>query len=89
MTGGTSSKIIRGLKTTMVAASDLAKEARNVSTVSTNGRSRKNKYSNSQKSVTETENGATKKGHLCNRDRSRKKLLCLQRIWAHGLTLQK
>ena len=54
-----------------------------------NRRDRKNKYSSSQKSVTGTENGATKKEHLCNRDRSGKELLCLQRIWAHGLTLQK
>jgi len=52
-------------------ASDLVKEARSASTASAdktcaNGRSRKNKYSSSEKLRTGTENRATKKRSLCN-----------------------
>jgi len=51
-----------------------------------NGRNKENKCSNGV-SVVEGRVGATQPIH--HRDRQRKELLCLQRIWAHGLTLPK
>jgi len=52
------------------------------------GRSRKNKYSDDK--GTGTRDGDTsQKGFLYNGGGLRKKLLCLQRIWAYSLLLQK
>ena len=51
-------------------------------------RSRKNKCGSSEK-IRTRDGDVSKKGPLCNGSREGKKLLCLQRIWAHGLSLQK
>ena len=53
-----------------------------------NGRSRKNKYSDDERIRTREEN-TFQKGPLCNGHRPRKKLLYLWRVWAHGPLLQK
>ena len=53
-----------------------------------NGRSEENEYSSGER--TETRDGSTsKKGPLCYGGRQGEELLCLQGIWAHGLSLQK
>jgi len=50
------------------------------------GRSRKDKCSDDEETRTEGK-GASQKRPLCYGSRSGKKLLRLQRIWAHGLPL--
>jgi len=52
------------------------------------GRSRENKYSGS-KGVRTGNGSSNKKGSLRYGSRSGEELLCLQGIWAYGLTLQK
>jgi len=51
-------------------------------------RSRENEYSSGER-IRTRDGGSSKKGPLCNESGQREKLLCLQRIWAHGLSLQK
>ena len=53
-----------------------------------NGRSRKNKYSD-DKEIRTRERSTFQKGPLCNGCGPRKKLLYLWRVWAHDLPLQK
>jgi len=53
-----------------------------------NGRSRKNKYSSGERIRTRN-GGFSKKRPLCNGSGQGEELLCLWRIWAYGLSLQK
>ena len=56
--------------------------------VCSNGRSRENEYS-SGKRIRTRDGDSSKKGPLYNRSGQEEELLCLQRIQAHGPSLQK
>jgi len=52
-----------------------------------NGRGRKNKYSSSEE-IRTGNGGSSKTKSLYDGGRQKEKLLCLQRFWTHGLSLQ-
>ena len=70
----------------------VAEKASSISSVGDNrahfdGRSGKNKCSDGER--TEAGDRAPKKRPLCDGGGQEEELLCLRRIWAHGLSLQK